>query len=59
MKVQFNTDNAAFEENAQEEISRILCKIARQVETGSEAGAVIDYNGNKIGRWDITAEGDK
>ena len=53
MKVQFDTDNAIFEVNAHEEIARILCKIARQVETGATSGNVIDINGNTIGKWEV------
>jgi len=59
MKIQFKTDNAAFEYDKseisykEEEISRILCKIARQVESGNTRGLVIDINGNRIGEWEI------
>ncbi|MDZ7699498.1 MAG: hypothetical protein U5R49_22025 [Deltaproteobacteria bacterium] len=45
-----NCDNAAFEEPAIE-ISRILRKVAGQVEAGHEAGRIMDLNGNSVGEF--------
>ena len=53
MKIQFETINAAFENYKEGEISRILCSIARKIESGSTSGNVIDINGNTIGNWEI------
>lgn len=53
MKVTFKTENAAFEDNKEAEIARILCKVARQVESGSTSGKVLDINGNTIGEYEI------
>ncbi len=50
--VQFNTDNAAFDE-ATTEIARILRKIAEDVENGETAKGILDFNGNRIGQWEF------
>ena len=52
MKIDFDTDNAAFEYKEME-IARILCKIARQIESGATSGKVLDINGNTIGSFEI------
>ena len=54
MKIQFGTDNAAFEEyGCWEEIDRILKDISDKVRLGYEYGPVRDINGNKIGEWSL------
>jgi hypothetical protein len=53
MKIQFETVNAAFEDYREGEISRILCSIARKIESGSTSGNVVDINGNTIGKWEV------
>ena len=52
-KMEFKTGNAAFEDYAEQEISRILKEIADKVENGSTGGKVRDINGNTIGEWDL------
>lgn len=52
MKVEFKTDNAAFEDYKEGEIARILCQIARKIEAGSTEGKVIDLNGNTVGEYE-------
>lgn len=52
-KLEFRTGNAAFEDCAEQEISRILKEIANKVEDGSTGGKVKDINGNTIGEWDL------
>ena len=52
MKLQFKTDNAAFE-YLEGEVARILCSIARKIESGSTSGKVIDTNGNAVGEWEL------
>jgi cytochrome c-type biogenesis protein CcmH/NrfF len=47
-----NCDNAAFEEPSIE-ISRILRKVAGQIEAGQEAGQIIDVNGNSVGEFHL------
>ena len=53
MKIEFKTDNQAFEDYKEGEIARILCKIARAIENGSTSGSVMDINGNRIGKWEV------
>lgn len=48
--VTFETDNAAFEDY-EAEVSRILRKVATQVESGSFGGVIHDSNGNRVGNW--------
>lgn len=51
--VQFETDNAAFDEAPATEIARILRHVANRVEErGDGEGAIFDINGNLIGRFD-------
>ena len=53
MKIQFDTDGAAFDVCADVEIRRILEKIANQVECGWERNIIMDINGNRIGEWSL------
>ena len=53
MKIQFDTDNAAFEEYGDAEVRRILEEIADKVEHGYDHGSIMDINGNKIGSWEL------
>lgn len=53
MKIQFNTDNAAFEMYGDQEVRRILEEIASKVECGYRNGLIIDINGNNIGSWSL------
>ena len=53
--VKFNMDNAAFTDYPEAEVSRILNKAIDQVNSGNMEGlSIVDINGNKVGRWDIT-----
>ena len=60
MKVTFGTENAAFRDldgNRNDtfegaEICRILREIISKIETeNAVSGAILDINGNRIGRW--------
>jgi hypothetical protein len=53
--VQFECDNAAFEDNAHGEIARILREIAKKVEIGQTEGACMDFNGNRCGEFDLNS----
>ena len=53
MKINFSTDNAAFDEYGDAEVRRILEDIANKVERGYGYGAIIDINGNHIGEWSL------
>lgn len=50
--VTIKTDNSAFDDgNAQAELSRILRRIADQVQDGAEHGKCKDINGNTVGEF--------
>ena len=52
VSIKFNTDNAAFdEENRNDEIYRILSKLAIDISSGlqDESTTIRDINGNRIG----------
>ncbi len=50
-KLTVKTDNAAFEDNAQAELRRILQEIARTLNGLDDSGKVYDINGNHVGDW--------
>ena len=48
----FNTDNAAFGDDKDAEIIRILREVATQIETESPTcRKIYDINGNGVGTW--------
>jgi hypothetical protein len=53
MKIQFKTDNAAFEEDAWAETIRILHDIAEKLRQHQDNGIIMDVNGNRIGQWTL------
>ena len=54
MKIEFRTDNAAFDEyGVYEETNRILKAIAWDIRMGCDCGLIKDINGNKIGQWSL------
>ena len=53
-ELQFETDNAAFEEALTDETARILKDIAAKLEGGREGGFVMDANGNNAGEWELS-----
>jgi len=53
VKIEFSTDNAAFEAPADYMIATVLREIAMKIEGGKTEGAVVDINGNTIGQWSI------
>ena len=49
-ELNFNTDNAAFEDgNKEMEILRILKLVSEKVEKGEKRATIRDINGNQIG----------
>ena len=48
-KMEFETDNAAFDGYAAAEIARILRAAAKSVESGATGFTLYDVNGNKVG----------
>lgn len=55
-KLEFDTDNAAFAPEPQPEICSILREVAELIEGGCLSNFVRDTNGNRVGRFSITAE---
>ena len=53
--IDINTDNSAFEDR-DEEINRILVRVASSIKNGRVGGPVIDINGNKVGRYEVDGE---
>ena len=63
MKIQFSTSGAAFQSEyedeatndlcTREEVIRILKKITKEIECGADHGSIMDFNGNKIGAWEL------
>lgn len=54
MKIEFSTDNAAFDEyGCYSEVKRILDNITEKIRLGYDCGTIMDINGNKIGEWSL------
>ena len=52
--ITINTDNAAFCDEPQIEVARILGEISRSLEDGGAwPGTIIDFNGNAVGKFKI------
>lgn len=56
--VKFDCDNAAFDEHPETETARILHEIAEKIENGIFNGNVRDLNGNTIGTFALTTDGE-
>lgn len=53
--ITINTANAAFDDgNAGVEVARILRELANSLELGMEPETLRDYNGNKVGKVEVT-----
>lgn len=51
-RCQFNTDNDAFSEDLELEVTMILKKVAVAVrDSGEKSGKILDSNGNIVGEW--------
>lgn len=53
-ELKFATDNAAFEEAFETEITVILDRVAEKVRAGHREGTVRDTNGNTVGSFQIS-----
>lgn len=49
--LRINTDNAAFEDDANEELARLLEKAAQRLRAGYQCDSLRDANGNSVGEW--------
>jgi hypothetical protein len=52
-EITMETGNAAFGDQPEVEIARILIEVARKVANGSIEGRVMDYNGNVVGEYEL------
>lgn len=55
-KLEFETDNAAFEYGAGTETNRILRDVARRIKDGDLDGKIRDLNGNTIGSYTLNGD---
>ena len=53
MKIEFETDNDAFDVYADEEIKRIFDDILDRINRGYTVGKIRDINGNIVGEWEM------
>lgn len=53
-KLEFATDNAAFDGDPWPEIDRILRDVSERASFGQSGGPIRDVNGNRIGEWSAT-----
>ena len=53
MKIQFSTDNAAFDEYGEYQLEVIFERIIQRVNHGETDGKIQDINGNNIGEWSL------
>jgi hypothetical protein len=58
-KVSFNCDNDAFAVFPEEETAKILKGLAHAVKQGLTYGPIYDSNGNGIGKWEFSFDGEK
>jgi hypothetical protein len=52
IRIEFDTDNAAFEDFPRES-ARILRNAADRIESGAMIGPLHDLNGNKVGYFEV------
>ena len=54
LRIKIRMDNAAFDPDFEFEAARILRETAERIEQRGEDGfSLMDYNGNKVGEYDI------
>jgi hypothetical protein len=53
IRVEFDTDNAAFDNDLGVEADRILCDAGRRIAAGASIGPLLDINGNKVGFFEV------
>lgn len=54
IEVEYDIDNAAFDETPLPETKRIFGEIVDLIASGHDGGSIQDKNGNTIGSWRIT-----
>ena len=59
LKIEIKTENAAFSENdkltwdGRYKLAGNLKIIADMIKDGGDNGEILDYNGNKVGKWEV------
>lgn len=53
IRIQYQIDNAAFDDTPLPETKRILNEILECIEAGQQGGLITDSSGNGIGAWVI------
>lgn len=56
LRVRIDTDNDAFAGDGEQEVARLLRKVAKRVEGGEFDGVIVDINGNRCGSFDLRLE---
>lgn len=56
-KMNFSTENAAFDDRPEMEIADIFAQTMKRIRNGQKSGRVLDSFGNTIGEWSMTEEG--
>lgn len=51
MKIEFKTDDKAFDGDAADEASRVIRNVAELVALGKKSGNIVDINDNRIGHY--------
>lgn len=53
LTIKIEMDNAAFDGGAHDEAARILRALAKKIEAGAWNTAIMDVNGNKVGKCKV------
>lgn len=53
IKIDLNTDNAAFQDNKESEMMTVLRIAIRKIVRGEKDGNVMDSNGNTVGNFNV------
>lgn len=56
--LEIRTDNAAFENNDAAEVATMLRNVADALDSGTRGAPLHDFNGNRVGRFDLEREGE-
>ena len=54
--VKIDTDNAAYTDDPEYEITSNLQEIASDLNNGVRRGRVMDHNGNSVGTWELSED---
>jgi len=57
LTITIDTGNAAFDDMPEQECARILRDVATALERGTRGAPLHDFNGNRVGRFDLKTKG--